>query len=1147
MQKRKYNARLPMLIVMIGVFIVLSVVAILTASAFENDKKLHDGSVSFSEMMLSNHDAHPDADGGFYDWIEIRNSSDHDIDISGYGLSDNNSSVKYRFPQNTVIKSGEYLVVFCDSSFTEAHGLHAPFGLSRNGGETVILVNETGKIIEEVTTVPCGSNQSYAFADGKWGVTDHCTPGFENSDAGRTAFLSSIGNEKVEFTVKISEVCAKNLSCFVDGNGNASDWIELINVGKTDADLTGCWISNEPDHLYGWQLPSLTLKPGERVIIFCSDSVYTAAIANEFHAPFRLKATQATVTLVTRRGTILDKVSYGELPDSCSVALQEDGSYAFTPYITPGLENTLDGWKKWTDTTAYPEKTVANIGIFISELMASQSATLPDADGNYPDWIELYNPTDTAVSLDGFFLSDSAEDLYRWRFPAVVLSPGSRLIVYCSGKGDTGTEGTYSLHTSFKLSTGAETVYLSAPNGLNVDKVSYRNLPDDYSFIRESKTDMGEKTRYPTPTFPNDAEGYLAYLEQQDGAISLLSINEVMLANTSFLRQGGKYHDWIELSNNSTGIIQLSDYYLSDDPDDPFRYRLPAKNLNPGGLEIILASGDETLSGKYPSTGFKLGLGEMLHLYDANGTLIDSILLVDYPAGTSQGRVEGELGYFYFTAPTPGSKNNEGIRFITPTPTPSLPSGAYNNVDTVTVSFPKDAKIYYTLDGSAPNAESTPYTSPIVLDKTTVIRAVAYSDDCLKSFVGTYTYLLNENHVLPVVSLSTDPDDMFHPSYGMYSYGPGASDSYPYLGANFWKDIELPTHVEFFAEGEDGFSYDCGLKIFGGYSRGLQKKSLQIKFREKYGAASVNYPVFENLDMTDFSSLVVRSGSSDYQKAMMRDEMFTRLAENAGMNLTTQASRCIVLYINGEYYGIYYLREKISEEFVSAHTGASPESVTMLFGAGVHWKRGYIEQDYRSIINYVSSHDMSKAEHYAYIESKVDVTSLMDWWIAETYAKNTDFGNIRYFKSPEYKDGKWHWIFYDLDQTWAAQGNSMEIMINPDRGSSKTSVLIRNLFKNRTFRNQYLERMAHYLKTSFSNETVIATITEFEKMLEPEIARNAERWKSSYQTWQKSVRYLKDYVSSDKTNRAKQMADYAKSYFKLTQEEYDYYFGDIPS
>ena len=123
----------------------------------------------------------------------------------------------------------------------------------------------------------------------------------------------------------------------------------------------------------------------------------------------------------------------------------------------------------------------------------------------------------------------------------------------------------------------------------------------------------------------------------------------------------------------------------------------------------------------------------------------------------------------------------------------------------------------------------------------------------------------------------------------------------------------------------------------------------------------------------------------------------------------------------------------------------------------------------------------------------------------------------------------------------------MELMISPTRGSSKTSVLIRNLFKNKTFRNLYLERLSGYLKSSLSNETVIAKITAFETMLEPEIARNAERWKSSYESWQKSVQYLKNYVSSDKNNRAKQMADYAKSFFKLTQEEYDHYFGDIPS
>ncbi len=289
-QDRKFT-RLKNLAILLLIFIALIAVGVVFASNFVTERDSNETHIVITEMMLSNKNAHPTSDGNFYDWVELYNGTDQDVSLAGYGLSDNDSTIKFYFPKNTVLRKGEYLVVYCDASLANVGGMHAPFGLSRDGGEKVILVNTGGKIIEEIKTVPCGSNQSYARkADGKWEVTPSYTPGYENSDAGREAFLSSMNGEELAWSVKISEICAKNLSCFVDGNKNTSDWIELYNDGKVDADLTGCWLSNESTLLFNWQFPSLVLKPGERVIVFCSDAVWSDAIDGEMHTPFKLKA-----------------------------------------------------------------------------------------------------------------------------------------------------------------------------------------------------------------------------------------------------------------------------------------------------------------------------------------------------------------------------------------------------------------------------------------------------------------------------------------------------------------------------------------------------------------------------------------------------------------------------------------------------------------------------------------------------------------------------------------------------------------------------------------------------------------------------------------------------------------------------------------
>ena len=151
----------------------------------------------------------------------------------------------------------------------------------------------------------------------------------------------------------------------------------------------------------------------------------------------------------------------------------------------------------------------------------------------------------------------------------------------------------------------------------------------------------------------------------------------------------------------------------------------------------------------------------------------------------------------------------------------------------------------------------------------------------------------------------------------------------PYEGANFWKDWEKEAYADFFEEGKDGFSIPCGIKIFGQFSRGEDKKSFQLKFRDLYGEANLQYRVFDDLeDISEYNALVLRSGSQDSRYAMVRDEFLTSLAKDGSEYLYVQAYKPCVLYINGEYFGVYFLREKVSEDYVSQHLNVSPQTTT---------------------------------------------------------------------------------------------------------------------------------------------------------------------------------------------------------------------------
>ena len=223
------------------------------------------GGVRINEVMASN-GAYPNADGVLCDWVELYNSASGPCDLSGWGLSDNARSVKYTFPDGTVLPAGAYLVVSCMREAPDDG--YAPFGISADGGETVCLFN-ADSVAENTVTVPAlGRDQAYAYDAGAWEIRDWATPGCENTRAGYAAYRAGLGTDNT--AVRITEVMAANKTCLPDADGDFSDWLELTNTGSAVCDLTGYWLSDDPDAPYRWALPALTLAPGERAVIFCS-------------------------------------------------------------------------------------------------------------------------------------------------------------------------------------------------------------------------------------------------------------------------------------------------------------------------------------------------------------------------------------------------------------------------------------------------------------------------------------------------------------------------------------------------------------------------------------------------------------------------------------------------------------------------------------------------------------------------------------------------------------------------------------------------------------------------------------------------------------------------------------------------------------
>ena len=363
--------------------------------------------------------------------------------------------------------------------------------------------------------------------------------------------------------------------------------------------------------------------------------------------------------------------------------------------------------------------------------------------------------------------------------------------------------------------------------------------------------------------------------------------------------------------------------------------------------------------------------------------------------------------------------------------------------------------------------------------------------------------------------------------------GPNASEEFPYDGANFWQDWERQANVSLLETDGSGFSINCGISIFGAYSRALDMKGFEIKFRDSYGAGSLDYALFGDEGLKTFESFVLRCSGQDCFKSRMRDVLMTSLVADY-TNVAVQKYKPVVFYLNGEFRGVYYIREKATANYVAGNYNVSLEDV-IITGAN-----GTDKQEYRDLLNYVSTHDMTQQAHYDYVCSIVDIDNYIDYIVAEIYIGNTDNGNIRFFTTT---GGKWTWIMYDTDYGFAdVYYDSVKEHLNPAGTGSDNAFstqLINALLQNPTFRDAFIRRIAWQMNSIWTKENVLARIDELEALIGPDMVRDCAWRESSISRWQTHISTLRNFV----VERNKVLPRFVQSYFSLTdQQMLDYGF-----
>jgi len=593
-----------------------------------------------------------------------------------------------------------------------------------------------------------------------------------------------------------------------------------------------------------------------------------------------------------------------------------------------------------------------------------------------------------------------------------------------------------------------------------------------------------------------------------------LFLNEVCSDNeTILLDDFGEYNDWIELYNTGNVAINIEGYFLSDNPDNPQKWSFPNVEIEADNYLVIFAS-EEDLVSSFIHTNFKLSKnGEPLLLSNPDGLIIDQLLIPPLADDQSYGRSASNINeWFYYSSPTPGNQNNNNSAFQF-NKKPSFTNTQAFHQGTASIELiceEPNCSIRYTTDGSPPTLTSTLYTAPILTDTTVTIRASTFSTDLLPSQPATKTYFINTEHELPILSLATDPFLLYDWETGIFVNGPDADSLAPFFGANFWKDITIPIHFEYFIDHELAVKYDLGTKVHGGKSsRSRRMKSIQLIAGYQYGAQDeMDYPFFKDRENETFKRLVLRNASGDFNFTHCRDGYMHRYLMAEGLDLDFLAYQPVVAYLNGEYWGLINLREKVNEYYLEDNHQAEVGDIDLLEEDSFVLE-GSMEI-FDQMLEQLENSDITEDSNLELAAQNFNFSNLIDYIVTETALCNSDWpsNNVKYWR--ERKAGrKWRYILTDLDAIMGrapftrADGNFLDDFMALERFDHVKLVrLVRTLLQNQSFRNRFLNRYADLLNTTFRSENLLAETANIEAELDAEIFLHFQKWTwPGYDVW----------------------------------------------
>lgn len=436
--------------------------------------------------------------------------------------------------------------------------------------------------------------------------------------------------------------------------------------------------------------------------------------------------------------------------------------------------------------------------------------------------------------------------------------------------------------------------------------------------------------------------------------------------------------------------------------------------------------------------------------------------------------------------------------------------------------------------------------------KSTVVRARAIKNGQL-SAIATRNYIVTENAAsrfsLPVICVNLSEEKFFDYENGIQVAGKDFDewraanpDADPYSSqenANFHRSgdpTEMPGHLSLFVNQNEVLSQDIGVRLNGNYTRFFPNKSLRLYARSDYGASTFQYPFF-GPGFNSFKRLVLRNGGNDAYGTYFRDALGHRAMNH--LNTASQKYRPAIVILNGEYWGMLNIRERLDKHYFERVYGIPDGELDYLEYNGFLVEEGDYEH-YASLLNYLEGHSLSDTANYNYVLTQLDPDSFIDHFLTCIYVRNTDWphNNIEFWRkrtdsfipnAPYGNDGRWRWVTKDLDFGFGYAGgpesythNTLEhassVGGDPIYNPEWSTFLFRKLLENNNFKNAFINRFADMLNTAFLPERMLGLVQEMKSVIEPEVEEHGQRWASiSLESWNNQLAVVNEFVTQRPT------------------------------